>query len=78
MEEIREVNSNKWYNKSSSGNEDKLFDKRIWRVKDVARFLNCSVGHVYNLVAKEEIPNRKKGQLIFFIPDEVTQWILDF
>lgn len=30
-----------------------IFNKRIWRVRDVAEFLNCSMGHVYNLTSDE-------------------------
>lgn len=44
------------FNKSSG-----FFENQIWRVDDVAEFLKCSVGHVYNLVSKDRIPKRKKG-----------------
>ncbi len=54
-----------------------LFDKKIWRVKETARFLDCSVGHVYNLVMNEKIPMRKRGGLLFFIPREILDWVLE-
>jgi len=56
--------------------EDGLFDKRIWRVSDVARFLECSIGHIYNLCSDEKIPKRKKGKFLFFIPSEILEWII--
>ena len=54
-----------------------LFDKRIWRVKDVAEFLDCSQGHVYNLASDEKIPKVKKGKFLYFIPNEILNWILE-
>ncbi|HLE11667.1 MAG: hypothetical protein A2451_05925 [Bdellovibrionales bacterium RIFOXYC2_FULL_39_8] len=59
-----------------SKDDGKLFDKRIWRVRDVAKFLDCSVGHIYNLAADEKIPKKKKGGLLYFIPNEILDWIL--
>ena len=59
-----------------SKDDGKLFDRKIWRVKDVARFLICSVGHIYNLAADEKIPKKKKGGLLYFIPNEILDWIL--
>lgn len=55
----------------------KLFDKKIWRVKDVADFLGCSTGHVYNLTSDERIPKVKKGKFVFFIPEEIHNWVLE-
>ena len=54
----------------------KLFDKRIWRTDDVAEFLGCSVGHVYNLSSDEKIPKIKKGKFLFFVPGEILEWVL--
>ena len=54
-----------------------FFDRRIWRAQDVAKFLQCSVGHVYNLVSDEKIPKRKKNGLLFFVPNEILNWILE-
>ena len=53
-----------------------IFDKRIWRVSDVARVVGCSKGHIYNLASRDEIPRIKKGKFLFFIPEEVLEWIL--
>jgi len=54
-----------------------IFEKKIWRVGDVAKFLDCTVGHVYNLVSNGKIPKRKKYGLLFFLPDEILNWILE-
>lgn len=56
---------------------NKLFDKRIWRVDDVAQFLGCSKGHVYNLASDEKIPKVKKGKFVYFIPEVILNWILE-
>ena len=52
-----------------------LFNNQIWRIEDVAQFLRCSTGHIYNLTSKRKIPYRKKGGLLFFIPCEILDWI---
>ena len=62
---------------SSRNMEELLFNKRIWRVNDVAKFLDCSVGHVYNLCSNEKIPKVKKGKFLFFIPDRILEWVLE-
>ena len=54
-----------------------IFDKRIWRVDDVAEFLGCSKGHIYNLASDEKIPKRKKNGLLVFVPEEIHNWILE-
>lgn len=55
--------------------KDLLFDIQIWRVDDVAGFLKCSKGHVYNLVNQRRIPFRKRGKMLFFLPTEILEWI---
>lgn len=54
-----------------------LFKKKIWRVSDVANFLECSIGHVYNLASDEKIPKRKKNGFLFFVPEEILNWVLE-
>lgn len=61
----------------SKGSSSMIFDKRIWRVKDVAQFLDCSIGHIYNLTSDEKIPKVKKGKFLYFIPDEILNWIIE-
>ena len=54
-----------------------LFNKRIWRIDDVAQFLGCSKGHIYNLSSDEKIPKIKKGKFLFFVPSEILEWVLE-
>ncbi len=54
-----------------------IFDKKIWRVKDVASFLDCTIGHIYNLASDEKIPKRKKNGMLFFIPQEILNWVFE-
>ena len=62
---------------TSSSGVSLLFSKKIWRVYDVALFLGCSVGHVYNMASDEKIPKRKKRGLLFFVPNEILNWVLE-
>ncbi len=39
-----------------------LFEKKIWRVDDVAKFLGFSKGTIYNLSSDEKIPKGKKAK----------------
>ncbi|MBI99913.1 MAG: hypothetical protein CME67_01680 [Halobacteriovoraceae bacterium] len=54
-----------------------LFEKKIWRVDDVAKFLGFSKGTIYNLSSDEKIPKGKKGKRLHFIPDEILDWVLE-
>jgi len=62
-------------NQEKNCREKLVFNNQIWRISDVAGFLKCSEGHIYNLVYKKRIPYRKKGRLLFFLPSEIMQWI---
>ena len=62
--------------RSTMPKDGNVFDKRIWRVKDVANVVGCSQGHIYNLASQDEIPKVKKGKFLFFIPEEILEWIL--
>jgi excisionase family DNA binding protein len=54
-----------------------LFDKKIWRINDVALFLQCSVKTIYNKTSKGEIPHIKKGKTLYFRPEEIENWVLE-
>ncbi|HLE12808.1 MAG: hypothetical protein A2504_16410 [Bdellovibrionales bacterium RIFOXYD12_FULL_39_22] len=71
------VSSKRYSGVPESKDDGEFFYNRIWRVRDVAKYLGCSVGHIYNLVASEKIPKKKKGGLLFFIPNEILSWILE-
>ena len=73
----QEQKTKEWYNHNKSlSDKDRLFDKRIWRIRDVATFLNCSIGHVYNLASNDKIPCIKRGKFLYFIPQEVWNWMM--
>ena len=55
----------------------KLFDNEIMRIKDVAKLLGCSRGHIYNLVYKDEIPYYKKGKCLYFLYTDILNWIME-
>lgn len=69
--------SGKLYSGVESNETQMLFHKKIWRVGDVAKFLGCSKGHVYNLASDEKIPKRKKLGSLFFVPEEILNWVLE-
>ena len=52
-----------------------LFNKRIWTIEDVALILGLSRGTIYNKTSRREIPFRKRGKRLYFIPDEILNWI---
>ena len=52
-----------------------LFDKLIWVVDDVVLITKYSKGSIYNLVNRGEIPYRKRGKRLYFIPSEILSWI---
>ena len=53
----------------------KLFEKRIWTIEDVCNFTSFKMRTIYNKVNKGEIPYRKCGRKLFFIPSEVLSWV---
>ncbi|HLE13040.1 MAG: hypothetical protein A2504_07475 [Bdellovibrionales bacterium RIFOXYD12_FULL_39_22] len=70
------VCASRYSESSESQDNGQLFNKQIWRAEDVAKFLKCSVGHIYNLASDEKIPKRKIGGILFFVPREILNWIL--
>jgi predicted DNA-binding transcriptional regulator AlpA len=55
--------------------QTQLFKIRIWTIQDVALFTGFAVGTIYNKTSRREIPHRKRGKKLFFIPDEILNWI---
>ena len=51
--------------------------KKIWRLKETVEFLGISKGHLYNLTSRNEIPHIKKGKLLYFVPQDVENWVLE-
>jgi excisionase family DNA binding protein len=48
---------------------------KLWTVEAVAEFLGVSKTWVYRRVESGEIPHRKIGRVVRFVPDEVTSWL---
>lgn len=66
--------------KDSSGisgyvDHQRLFDKKIWTKDDVSLFLGLSIGTIYNKTSKGEIPFKKCGNRLYFIPQDILNWI---
>ena len=60
--------------KTPQVNNSSIFDNCIWTIEQVAAFLECSVGTIYNKVSKGKIPFKKRGKL-YFIPKEILDWL---
>ncbi len=56
---------------------ERLFNKRIMHVDEVAKLLKVSKGHIYNLTSRQEIPFHKKGRRgrLYFIAEEIFDWV---
>lgn len=46
-------------------------------VKEVAKLLRCSEGHIYNLVRKVRIPCSLPSGKILFERNEILRWLKD-
>ncbi|MBT3585525.1 MAG: helix-turn-helix domain-containing protein [Halobacteriovoraceae bacterium] len=64
---------------SDNNQNSLLFKIRIWTADEVADFLDVTVGHIYNLVNRREIPFKQKGKggRLYFIPQEIFDWIFE-
>lgn len=54
---------------------ESLFDNLIWGIDEVCKFTAYKKGTIYNLVSSGDIPYRKRGKRLFFIPIEIFKWI---
>ena len=52
-----------------------LFENKILRVEQVADMLGYSKWHIYRLVSQNKIPSRKKGKTLFFMSQEIFDWV---
>jgi predicted DNA-binding transcriptional regulator AlpA len=52
-----------------------LFKKRIWTIEDVSLFTGFAKKTIWNKTSRREIPHRKCGNRLFFMPDEILNWI---
>lgn len=52
-----------------------FFENKIMRIEQVAEMLGLSRSHIYKLVNKDKIPFRKKGKALFFMSQEIFDWV---
>jgi len=52
-----------------------FFNNLIWGIDEVCSFTAYKKGTIYNLVSNGDIPYRKRGKRLFFIPTEILKWI---
>jgi excisionase family DNA binding protein len=52
-----------------------FFDNQILRVEQVAKMLGHSKWHIYRLVSQNKIPFRKKGKTLYFMRQEIFDWV---
>lgn len=65
----------KTYSESESIKTQTFFHNKILRVEQVATILGYSKDHVYRLVSQKKIPFRKKGKTLFFMSQEIFDWV---
>lgn len=65
------------YSKDELQDAQKFFDNKILRVEQVAQILGFSKDHIYRLVNQKKIPFRKKGKTLFFMSQEIFDWVND-
>lgn len=58
-----------------SGQNKLLFENKILRINDVVDILGYSKSHVYRLTSQNKIPFYKKGKTLFFMSQEIVQWV---
>lgn len=58
-----------------NANSSVILENQIWHIRDVATYTGYSIGTLYNLTSRSLIPFRKKRGKLYFIPDEIRNWI---
>lgn len=48
--------------------------EHLWTVRDVAAYLKASTSYVYKAAERGEVPCRRLGALLRFLPTEVRAW----
>lgn len=61
--------------KSKVESKEIIFENRILRIDQVAEMLGFSKSHIYVLVKQKELPSYKKGKTLFFMSEEIFDWI---
>ncbi|MEI6049368.1 MAG: helix-turn-helix domain-containing protein [Bacteroidota bacterium] len=50
-------------------------EKQFLTVTDVSGKLDLTIGSIYNMTSKQEIPHFKRGKRIYFDKVEIDEWI---
>lgn len=54
-----------------------LAAKDVIRIEEASLFTGFSVGHLYNLTSKRQIPHYKQGSALFFKKAELEAWLTE-
>jgi excisionase family DNA binding protein len=46
----------------------------LWNANDVAAYLKASTSYVYKAAERGDLPCRRLGALLRFVPDQVRAW----
>ena len=46
----------------------------LWTVHDVATYLQASVSYVYKAAERGDLPRRRLGALLRFVPTDIRAW----
>lgn len=52
-----------------------LFHNQILRIEEVAKILGHSKSTIYKLTSQKKIPFRKKGKTLYFMSQEIFDWV---
>jgi excisionase family DNA binding protein len=56
-------------------NVEQVKNDRILNIEEAASYLKLSVPTIYGLVSRSEIPNSKKGKRLYFLEDDLFNWV---
>lgn len=57
------------------GNKQLFENKILWTIDDLIEFTGIQKQSIYNMVSSRKIPFRKKCRKLFFVPNEILNWI---
>nr|WKN35057.1 helix-turn-helix domain-containing protein [Tunicatimonas sp. TK19036] len=76
--EIRQLLRQELENYFESGIPSRVTEtesNNLLTVQEAASFLNLAVPTIYGLVSRREIPFSKKGKRLYFLKEELTEWV---
>lgn len=57
------------------GDKQLFQNKILWTIDDLINFTGLKKQSIYNLTSSKRIPHRKRCRKLFFVPDEILNWI---